>query len=336
MDARRVLESTMIGVLRTLASLRLTLGGLLFLAAGLVIDQNQWLSGIWAITPPLVLLAVNLAAALLVDPRFRRKPALFAFHLCLLLLAVLAGYGQLARYDARLPIAEGQVFSGALLKPVRTGPLVPPPLVDGILRQGAIAVDYTPGLRRGATRSEVWVADRGWLEIGDDVPLLIDGYRLYTTSNKGFAALLTWLPQQGKEQLGAVQFPSFPAKELGQAIRWQTPAGQQIEFALALPPSPYNETWTLTTALAGESTVELNVAGERRVLRPGDMVTVTGGRLRYEDLSMWMGYELTYDPTLPWLFSMAVLAVVFMAIHFAARILRPVRTGAVERSGYPA
>ena len=326
----------MIGVLQILASLRLTLAGLLLLATGLVVDQNQWLSGIWAITPPLVLLGVNLAAALLVDPRFRRKPALFAFHLCLLLLAVLAGYGQLARYDARLPIAEGQVFSGALLKPVRTGPLAPPPLVDGILRQGAIAVDYTAGLRRGATRSEVWVADRGRFEIGDDVPLLVDGYRLYTTSNKGFAALLTWLPRLGEEQLGAVKFPSYPAKELGQAIRWRTPAGQQIEFALALPPSPYNETWTLTTALADEAAIELNVDGQRRVLRPNDVMTVTGGRLRYERLSMWMGYELTYDPTLPWLFSVAVLAVVFMAIHFGTRMLRPVRTGAVNSSGYPA
>lgn len=326
----------MTGVLHKLASLRLTLGGLLLLAAGMVVDQHGWLSGIWAITPPLVVLAVNLAAALFVDPRFRRKPALFAFHLCLLLLAMLAGYGQLVRYDARLPIAEGQSFSGAQLMPVREGPLMAPPLVDGVLRQGAIAVDYTPGLRRGATRSEVWVANRGRLEIGDDVPLLIDGYRLYTTSNKGFAALLTWLPQQGEEQLGTVQFPSYPAKELGQASRWHTPAGQKIEFTLALPPSPYNETWTLSAALAGAATIELKVAGEGRVLRPGDVMTVTGGRLRYEGLSMWMGYELTYDPTLPWLFSIAVLAVVFMAIHFAARVLRPVRTGAVNSSGYPA
>ena len=176
----------------------------------------------------------------------------------------------------------------------------------------------------------------GHLEIGDDVPLVIDGYRLYTTSNKGFAALLTWLPEQGDEQLGAVQFPSYPAKELGQATHWSTPAGERIEFALALPPSPYNETWTLSAALAGEATIELKVAGEGRVLRPGDLVTVTGGRLRYEGLSMWMGYELTYDPTLPWLFSIAVLAVVFMSIHFAARLLRPVRTGAVDHSGYPA
>jgi cytochrome c biogenesis protein len=323
-------------MLHVLASLRLTLGGLLLLAAGLVVDQNQWLPGVWAITPPLALLAVNLAVALMVDSRFRRKPALFAFHLCLLLIAVLAGYGQIVRYDARLPLTEGQAFAAALLQPVRSGLLLPDPLADGVLKQGAIEVDYTPGIRRGATRSQVWLADRGWLEIGDDVPLLIDGYRLYTTSNKGFAALLTWLPDQGDQQLGAVQFPSYPAKELGQVSRWHTPAGQQIGLALALPPSPYNETWTLSAGLADGAAIELNVAGQRQVLHPGDVITVRGGRLRYERLSMWMGYELTYDPTLPWLFSIAVLAVIFMAIHFAARILRPVRTGAVDSTGYPA
>ena len=46
----------MIRVLRSMASLRLTLVGLLLLAVGLVVDQNHWLSGAWAITPPLALL----------------------------------------------------------------------------------------------------------------------------------------------------------------------------------------------------------------------------------------------------------------------------------------
>jgi len=77
-------------LLRPLASLRLTLVGLVLLGGGLVIDQNHWLPSAWVITPPLLLLGINLAAALVVDPRFRRQPALFAFHLCLLLLALLA------------------------------------------------------------------------------------------------------------------------------------------------------------------------------------------------------------------------------------------------------
>lgn len=325
----------MIGVMHSMASLRLTLIGLLLLAAGLVADQNHWLSGVWAITPPLALLAVNLAVAMLVDPRFRRKPALFAFHLCLLLLALLAGYGQLARFDARLSLVEGQEYDGTLLTPVRSGPLAPLPLVDGVLRQGGIAVDYTPELRRGATRSQVWVADRGWLEIGDDVPVLVDGYRFYTTSNKGYAALLSWLPENGEAQLGAVQFPSYPATELGQVSRWHTPAGEEVEMALALSPSPYNETWTLSTALAADATVEVTSAGQQKRLHPGEAMSLTGGQLRFERVSMWMGYKVTYDSTLPWLFSLAVLAVVFMSVHFAAQLWKPMRADAVAGSRFP-
>ena len=307
-------QSAMIPILCALASLRLTLGGLVVLALGLVADQNQWLA----------------------DPRFRRKPALLAFHLCLLLLALLAGYGQLARYDARLLLAEGQEFAGDLLEPVRSGPLAPTPLADGTLRQGAIAVDYTPGLRRGATRSQVWVAGRGWLEVGDDVPLLVDGYRLYTTSNKGFAALFSWLPEHGEPLLGAVHFPSYPVTELGQVSRWRTPAGQELGMALALPPSPYNETWTLTTAQAQGVAIKLTVDGQSQALHPGEIVPLAGGRLRYERVGMWMGYQVTHDPTLPWLFSLAVLAVIFMAVHFAGRVWRPERTDAVAGSRYPA
>ena len=314
----------MTGLLRRLASLRLTLVGLLLLAAGLVADQNHWLSGAWAITPPLALLALNLVAAMTVDPRFRRQPALFAFHLCLLLLALLAGYGQLVYFQARLPLLEGQAFAAELGQTVRQGPLTPQPLADGIFRQGAIEVDYTPGLRRGATRSRLWVAGRGWLEIGDDVPLILDGYRLYTTSNKGLAALLVWLPDQGAVQRGAVHFPSYPANELGQVARWRTPAGQELELALALPPSPYDKTWTLSGTLTEQDALQLKTGDDRLNLRPGDTVPLNGGRLHYERLGMWMGYDLRYDPTLPWLFSLAALAVVLIAVHFARRLASPV------------
>ena len=315
----------MIALLRKLASLRLTLVGLLLLAAGLVLDQNHWVPAAWAITLPLVLLAVNLAAAMTTDPRLRRQPALFAFHLCLLLLAALAGYGQLVHYQGRLPLVQGQTFAVELAQTVKQGPLPPHPLKDGVVRQGSIEVDYTPGLRRGATRSRLWVAGRGWLEIGDDIPLILNGYRFYTTSNKGFAALLVWLPDQGEVQRGAVYFPSYPGAELGQHARWRTPVGQDLELALALPPSPYGETWTLRQDLAEEAEIELEIDGNLSVLRPGESVMLSGGRLLYQRLGMWMGYELRYDPTLPWLFSLAALAMILMAAHFARRLIRPAR-----------
>lgn len=314
----------MIRLLRKMASLRLTLAGLLLLLVGLVLDQNYWLAGALAITPPLGLLVLNLGAAMITDPRFRRQPALFAFHLCLLLLALLAGYGQLVGYQGRVLLAEGQAFADGIVTTIRQGPLPRQPLRDGVVRQGTIEVDYTAGLRRGATRSQLWVDGLGWREIGDDVPLILDGYRFYTTSNKGFAALLTWHPDRGAARRGTVNFPSYPAKELGQLARWQTPAGEDLKLSLALPPSSYGDRWTLRQELAEGVALEL-VAGDRALLmRPGDTAALRGGRLHYQRLGMWMGYELRYDPTLPWLFSLAALAVLLMAVHFARRMLQPV------------
>ncbi|MDJ0741500.1 MAG: hypothetical protein QNJ91_17445 [Gammaproteobacteria bacterium] len=326
----------MMTLLRTVASLRLTLVGLVLLAAALLAYHNLGLPGAWTITPALALLGVNLAAAMVVDPRFRRRPALFAFHLCLLLLAGLAGYGQLAAYQARLSLVEGQDYAGELLERLNAGPLAPPLLADGAFRQVSVEVDYTSGLRRGSTRSRVDVAQRGRLEVGDDVPLIVDGHRFYTTSNKGFAALLLWRPEVGDAQLGAVRFPSYPISELGQLASWRTPAGQELELALALPPSPYNETWTLRTAIAGDAEIRLKLDGRRLTLRPGESVALDGGRLDYQRLGMWIGYEVRYNPTLSWLFSLAALAVIFMAVHFASRILQPARAGAVDGRGQPA
>ena len=314
----------MITLLHRLASLRLTLVGLVALAAALVADQNGWLSGAWAITPPLAGLSLNLAASLLVDRRFRRRPALFGFHLCLLMLAALAGYSLLARYEARLPLVEGQAFDNDLVDPVHTGPIVPVAIRDGAFRQGSIEVDYSPKQRRGATRSQVRVEGRGWVEVGDDVPLIIDGYRIYTTSNKGFAALLTWLPERGDALLGAVQFPSYPASELGQVAHWTTPRGQVLQLGLGLDPSVYAQSWTLSSAHAGNAFITLEVDGERQTLMPGDVAVLSGGRLRFERVGMWMGYEVTHDPALPWLFGLAVLAVAFLSVHFAGRVMKPV------------
>ena len=102
-----------------------------------------------------------------------------------------------------------------------------------------------------------------------------------------------------------------------------------LELALALPPSPYDETWTLRLASAEKAELELKTGDDRLSLLPGDTVSLKGGRLHYERLAMWMGYDLRYDPTLPWLFSLAALAVVLMAVHFAQRLARPAQAEAL-------
>lgn len=306
--------------LRALSSSRLTLVGMVLLVCGLIVDQRAWLPGSIGILLPIALLAVNLAVALAVDRRFRYRPALFAFHLCLLLLALVAGYGQLARYEGRVALVEGQDLDAALVVPVRRGWIDPPPLPDGLVRQGRIAVDYRPGLRRAATHSRVSVHGADWIEIGDDIPLVVDGYRLYTTPNKGLAALLTWHPHDraATAQLGAVQFPSFPASQLMQQTRWQAPGGEAVDLVLTLPgsPVPHAGEWVLDASLAKQAQIEVQASDGTEALRPGASVALHDGRLQFERVVMWMGYEVHHDPTPQWMFSLAFLGVICLALHF--------------------
>jgi cytochrome c biogenesis protein len=305
--------------LRRLGSLRLTLWGFGLLALGLAVHQvdPQW--GVWPTGLPLGLLAINLASALAVDPRLRRTQALYVFHLCLLLLAFLAAWGQLARYEGRVNLVEGQHFDPRLLATDAAGPWARPrPSAEAFVQQDVV-VDYAPGIARGGTRSRVRLADGTQLEIGDHVPLVVSGFRFYSTSNKGFAVLLQWLPVQGSSQLGAVQFPSFPIKELTQETEWQTPAGQTLELSLALPVLPADNAWQLSRLLAADRPLSVEVAANGYRLSPGDSLVLEGGRVRFVGTAMWLGYRVSHNPALPWLFSAAILALGAMAWHLGVR-----------------
>jgi len=60
----------------------------------------------------------------------------------------------------------------------------------------------------------------------------------------------------------------------------------------------------------------LRVDEQRYELRPGDGVELRGGRLVYDELRTWMGFTVSSDWTLPWLFAASLFAVLSMAWHF--------------------
>jgi cytochrome c biogenesis protein len=76
-----------------------------------------------------------------------------------------------------------------------------------------------------------------------------------------------------------------------------------------------NAAWTLS---GKDSSGELIVSagGRRIVLKPGQSAHLAHGSLRFDELRTWMGYKIFYDPTLPWLFGMAVIGVGGLAWHF--------------------
>ena len=307
--------------LRQLASLRLTLVGMGLLGLGAALSyDNPVGTPVWVLVVPLALLSVNLFAAILSNPHINRRGGLLLFHVGLLLIVVLAAVGRLTRMDGRIELTEGSAFAAEDLTEVQRGPWHAGALDRVEFVQGPYTVDYTAGMARGPTRSTVLIPDAqgGWEPrvVGDDTPLVLERYRFYTTFNKGFAPILTWIPDQGAPVTGSVHMPAYPLFEHRQANRWTPPGAQEVRFWLQLETGMDPQAdWRLDPV--NTTGVLVVRAGERRVeLRPGETQRLAGGMLRYERLSSWMGYKLFYDPTLHWLFIASMIAVFGLAAHF--------------------
>jgi cytochrome c biogenesis protein len=312
--------------LRQLASLRLTLVGMALLGVGAALSyDNPVTTPVWVLICPLALLAVNLFAAILSNPHINRRGGLLLFHVGLLLIVVLAAVGRLTRMDGRIELTEGGAFAPEDLTDVHQGIWHTGALDRVQFVQGNYTVDYAAGMARGPTHSEILIPDGqgGWERrvVGDDRPLVLEGYRFYTTFNKGFAPILTWIPDRGEAVTGSVHMPAYPLFDNRQANRWTPPGGNEVRFWLELTTGldPQRD-WRLDPAHATGTLVVRSPGvdrGEQRVeLKPGETLRLDGGTLRYERLSSWMGYKLFYDPTLHWLFIAAMITVIGLAAHF--------------------
>jgi cytochrome c biogenesis protein len=284
---------------------------------------------VWVLVVPLGVLAINLAAAILTNPRINRQPGLLVFHVCLFSTVMLVGVGRLTHLDAHVEMALGQEFNKSLLLEVQQGPWHAGDLDKVAFTQGPYTVDYAAGLRRGLTHSEVLVTGSdGRLvkqDVGDDRPLVLERYRFYTTFNKGFSPILTWIPEQGQPIAGRINMPSYPLYDYKQDNRW-TPPGtdEEIKFWLQLDAGlTLEQDWVLDGRKA--TAVLIVTSKDQRVeLRKGEEVQLERGVLRYDDLTTWMGYRVFYDPTIRWLFFVTVAGVFGLSHFFWTKlILKP-------------
>ncbi|MCU0941823.1 MAG: hypothetical protein MUE35_04680 [Hydrogenophaga sp.] len=311
---------------RTLAhfgSLRTTLACLALLAAavaaGLVGDGVSAL----ALTLAIALLVVNLLAAMVMHPSFRRQLPLLVAHLALLALVALVAVGRLTALDGRFELTEGLPFDGLI--EAKAGPLHRDRLSRLNFRHEGFEIHYAAGRKRGATQNPVtWVDAGGRVHravIGDHRPLVLEGYRIYTSSNKGFAPVFTWMPAAGERVTGAVHLPSFPVHELQQWREWTLPGGTTVWVMLQLDEKLIDPAGPASFRLPDAHRLVLRVGDQRAELAPGDRFELQGGTLVYERLSTWMGYRVSYDATLPWLLAAALLASAALAWHYARRFL---------------
>jgi hypothetical protein len=270
------------------------------------------------------LLGVNLIAALFVHPLLRRQLPLLVFHLALLALLLLVGAGRMGALDGRFELTQGVPFDGQLLDKT-AGPLYDPALHRLAFAHDGFEIDYAPGRQRGTTRNCVrWRGHDGTARsavIGDHRPLVIDGHRIYTSPNKGFAPVLRWQPDHGDALIGAVHLPSFPANELRQSRAWTLPDGREVWVLLQFDETLIDPAKASAFRLPEAHRLVVRSGELRAVLAPGERLSIAGGSLVYEGLHTWMGYRVAYDPTLPWLLAASLLAALALAWHYVRKFL---------------
>ncbi len=305
--------------LTRLASPKLTLASLAALASG-VLAYYLATGFVWLLVTPLMLCALNLSAVVLTKPVFRQQTALLTFHLALLAVLLLVAAGRLTYLTGQLELAEGETFSGQLTQS-ESGPWHGAQLERAAFTNDGYTIRYEKGVRRAQTRNAVrWVDDAAGEQravIGDNEPLVRRGYRFYTSANKGFAPVFLWQPHGGAAHRGSVNLPSYPTQELRQSLEWTLPTTQiavwtMLQFdEVVLDPQ---QAWQLR--VPAQHKLVMRIGEARHELVPGGRITLPEGVLTYERLTLWMGYTVFYDWTLPWLAAACVLVVAALAWHF--------------------
>ncbi|MBF0309648.1 MAG: hypothetical protein HQL56_08990 [Magnetococcales bacterium] len=315
-------------LLQRLASLKLTLGLLLWFLATLPFIPRESLSATLVLGVGTGLFAVNFAAFLAHSVYFRSRPGLLLFHAALGLFALLLGLGRLTWMEGSVEVATGESFEGELLTSEKG------PLHDGGLERvrfvnEGFTIRYAPGLKRGPTRNTVsWRDERGRefrQEIGDDVPLILRHYRFYTTSNKGFAPVFRWQPLRGEVVRAALHLPSYPLFDR-QINSWTLPGDDlRLTATLNLDEDFLHPEKEGVFELPRRYTLEVSLAGSPpRRLAPGESLTLPQGRLTFEGLTTWMGYRIHYDRTRSWLLATVLVGLAGLAWHFRGKFRQEV------------
>jgi len=307
------------GLLMALASLRLTLVSLTLLLVAVVYlyDYAGEADATLPLVLPLSLLSINLLAAIVTNKAFRRQMPLLLFHLALLAIILLVAIGRMTYLRATTEVVSGGKHLS--MERVEAGPWHRGAKDTLSFENLGFNIAYKPGLRRDATVNRVrWRDENGiphTTEIGDQVPLVLDGYRIYTSSNKGFAAVFRWEPGQGEAELGSVNFPGYPLHSDDQATVWRL-AAEDVRVRLNIRGQLIDPEAASSFRLPGEHDVTLETPWRVATLKPGESVLIPAGRVVYVGLTTWMGYKIFYDWTMPWLLAACVLAVLALGWHF--------------------
>lgn len=314
-------------MLKALASLRLTLAAL-----AVLVGVSWWLYGQaeagkddWPLVAVLAILSLNLLAAIATNRTFRGQLPLLVFHLSLLSLVLLALASRLTYLTGTAEVTTGTPFAG--LATQRAGTWHSGALNEVEFTNLGFSIRYLPGIKRDKTLNRIGLRDQGGLprevEIGDQIPLVLQGYRFYTSGNKGFAGLFRWTPDEGSPEFGSINFPGYPLHADKQTSIWRL-GSQEIQVSLNITEQLIDPSQKSEFRLPQRSRVILDAGWRVATLEPGQSMKLPGGEVTYLGLTTWMGYSVFYDWTIPWLLATCVLTVLALSWHFWRKFaLRP-------------
>lgn len=315
-----------------IASPKLSAAFFLVAAAGAFWASTPGRSATLAMVAPFSLLAINLLAAIATNRRFRTDLPLLVFHLALLAMVVTFVTARLTYFEGQATVTAGSDFEGEML----------------VEESGAFHANRINALRftnlgftenfpaRGhyhATYNRVrWPATSGethTAEIGDDVPLILNGYRVYTSRHRGFSPVFRWQKADGTDEWGTVQLRDKNGGDFAGANDWVLPDGEKawlmMDFAVDDNDSGQRSRTNFGVDPQRHQVI-LRIGDIRHILEPGDSVARPGGTLTYVRLGSWMGYRIVSDPTRPWLIGSVALAVMSLIWFYTRIVLRPVPT----------
>lgn len=318
--------------LGALASPRLSVTFFVLMAAAAYWSRLPERSATIALAVPFALLTINLLAAILTNRRFRADLPLLVFHLALLALVVSLVAARLTYFEGQATVTSSTTFDGQLLGE-ESGPLhqrtidrvrfVNLGFTENFPERGTFHATYNR-VRWHTADGKVQTAD-----IGDDVPLIIDGYRIYTTRHRGFSPLFRWQTPDGRDEFGTVQLRDSNNEAFAGANDWTLPTGQQAWLMVDQDASAPAETTSARIrsnlgARTNKHRIILRIGDDRHILAPGDQLTLGDGTLTYVRLDSWMGYRIVSDPTKPWLIACVGLAVLSLVWFYARILFRPI------------
>lgn len=323
-------------LLQRLSSPILALAFFPLMAISAIAAAKQLASPTLLMTPPFVLLGVNLGAAIVTRPRFRADLWLLLFHLALLVLILLLVVARLTFFEAKTPIARGMAFDGYVER-VAAGFFHGDRYRALKFENAGFTERSSQGAYAGSILNRIRWRNReaggsSWheAEIADDRPLILDGYRIYPTNAKGLAPVLVWEAADGATVTGTMQLPALAASEFQKGAQWQVEHGPVLWAWINVSP---NDPATDRDDLGVRTLDHVLVIREgdaRYELRPGQTASLPKGRLHYLRLESWISYHIIYDPTRPWVVATVMIAVFSLVAYYARRLGRSMASGALE------